>query len=44
MLAPLTFLLTTDDSKPIDRDVAVLPEVQADSLDEKVPAIMKPYI
>jgi hypothetical protein len=30
------------DNKPIDRDVAILPEVQADSLDEEVPTIMKP--
>lgn len=30
------------DSHPIDRDVVVLPEVTADSLDEEVPTIMKP--
>jgi len=30
------------DSHPIDRDVVVLPEVTADSLDEEVPSIMKP--
>jgi len=28
--------------KPIDRDVAILPEVQTGSLDEAVPTIMKP--
>lgn len=30
------------DSHPIDRDVVLLPEVTADSLDEEVPSIMKP--
>lgn len=30
------------DYKPIDRDVAILPEVQTGSLDEAVPTIMKP--
>ncbi|GAH25414.1 unnamed protein product, partial [marine sediment metagenome] len=30
------------DNKPIDRDVAILPETQTDSLDEEVPTIMKP--
>lgn len=30
------------DTEPIDRDVAILPEVQTDSLDEEVPTIMKP--
>lgn len=30
------------DNKPIDRDVAILPEVQVANLDEKIPVIMKP--
>ncbi len=30
------------DNNPIDRDVAILPEVQTGSLDEEVPTIMKP--
>ena len=30
------------DNKPIDRDVAILPEVQTGSLDEEVTTIMKP--
>jgi hypothetical protein len=30
------------DSEPIDRDVAILPQVQISSLDEEVPTILKP--
>jgi hypothetical protein len=30
------------DSQPIDRDVAILPDVQVGSLDEEVPTIMRP--
>ena len=30
------------DNEPIDRDVAILPQVQIGSLDQEVPTIMKP--
>ncbi|TKJ34652.1 MAG: hypothetical protein CEE38_17430 [Planctomycetes bacterium B3_Pla] len=32
----------SSDSHPIDRDVVLLPEVTADSLDKEVPTVMKP--
>jgi len=36
------YLHTDFTEEPIDRDVAILPEVQTDSFDEEVPTIMKP--
>ncbi len=36
------YLYTDLDSEPIDRDVAILPEVQIGNLDEAAPTIMKP--
>jgi len=40
--AHIDMIMELDDNKPIDRDVAILPNVQTDSFDKEVPTIMKP--